>query len=277
MGRSMTTPPPTGPPPTGPGQPPGSPGGLAGWRVLVTRPADQAAPLASALREQGAEPVLYPTIQVGPPPSWAAFDAAVLAEALSTYCFIVFTSPSAARLAIGRRGELAHDLAAPGAPAVAAVGAETARALIARGVAVKLVPEDQRQEGLVAAFASVPAGARILFPQAVGGRELLAEALVARGIVVDVVAVSQTLPLVLDTPPPPFDVATFASPSALRAFVAGRGAGARSLEGRTVAVIGPTTQAAARAAGIDVDVMPPTPSVAALVAALVRHRHHHRP
>jgi uroporphyrinogen-III synthase len=267
MRREMTTPPPTSPIP---GPPPGPPRALAGWRVLVTRPAEQAAPLASALRDEGAEPILYPTIEVGPPASWAAFDAT--ASALSSYSFIVFTSPSAARFAVGRRAQLVRDLATPGAPVVAAVGAETARALTAQGIAVKVVPEDQRQEGLVAAFASVPAGARILFPQAVGGRELLAEALAARGVVVDVVAVSQTTPLPLEAPPPPFDVATFASPSALRAFVAGPGAGARALAGKIVAVIGPTTQAAARAAGIATDVVPATPSVAALVAALVSHR-----
>lgn len=264
----MTTPPPT---PSIPSEPPGPPRALAGWRVLVTRPAEQAAPLANALRDEGAEPVLYPTIEVGPPPSWTAFDAAA-GGALSTYSFIVFTSPSAARFAVGRRVGLVRELAAPGAPVVAAVGSETARALTAQGIAVKVVPEDQRQEGLVAAFASVPAGARILFPQAVGGRELLAEALAARGVMVDVVAVSQTVPLPLAASPPPFEVATFASPSALKAFVAGPGAGARALAGKIVAVIGPTTQTAARAAGIAVDVIPATPSVPALVAALVSHR-----
>lgn len=274
MRRSMTTPPPTAPkPPLPPGHASDSLRPLAGLRVLVTRPADQAETLAHALREEGAEPVFYPTIEIGPPPSWAAFDAAVADGALSTYSFVVFTSPSAARFAVGRRSELVRDLAGPGAPAVAAVGAETARALIALGIAVKVIPEDQRQEGLVAAFASVPAGARILFPQAIGGRELLAEALLARGAIVDVVAVSQTVPLPLDAPPPAFDVATFASPSALRAFMAGPGAGARALQEKTVAVIGPTTQTAAQAAGISVDVIPSTPSVAALVAAIVRHRH----
>ena len=173
---------------------------------------------------------------------------------------------------VGRFDPIAPAAEAPPLPRVAAVGAETARALAALGIAVALVPEDQRQEGLVAALASVPAGARILFPQALGGRELLPEALGARGVHVDVVPVSRTLALALPTAPPPFDVATFASPSALKAFLVGAGAGPAALRGKVVAVIGPTTEAAARAAGVAVDVIPAAPSVPALVAALVARR-----
>ena len=238
--------------------------------MLITRPVHQAVALADALAAEGAIPVLYPTIAVAPPPSWAAFDDAV--ARLGTYAWIVFTSPSAVRFAVGRRASLGRALTANGAPAVAAVGVETARALAAHGVVVALVPEDQRQEGLIARLGSLSRGARILFPQALGGRELLPTALAARGIQVDVVPVSQTLRLKPDTAPPAFDVATFASPSALEAFLAGPAAGAGALAGKLVAVIGPTTESAARAAGVHVDVVAATPAVTSLVAALVAHR-----
>jgi uroporphyrinogen III methyltransferase/synthase len=242
---------------------------LAGWRVLVTRPRGQAAALGQALEEAGAEAVIFPTIALGPPPTWLPFDAAV--ARLSTYGWIVFTSPSAVRFAVDRAPDLPAQLALAGAPRVAAVGSETAKALAQHAVDA-VVPTDQRQEGLVQTLGSLSPGTRVLFPQALGGRETLRQALESQGVSVDVVPVSETvaLPFPEGTRPPAFDVATFASPSALRAFV--DAFGAASLAGAVVAVIGRTTEAAARAAGVTVNIVAPTPSVAALVSALCAHR-----
>jgi uroporphyrinogen III methyltransferase/synthase len=242
---------------------------LAPWRVLVTRPVEQSKTLIDALTVVGATAVPYPTIAVGPPPSWSPFDHAF--ARIHSYSWIVFSSPSAARFAFGHAPDLTDRLRSPGAPRVAAVGNETAKAIAACGVQVGMVPDDQRQEGLVAAFESLPRGTQLLFPQAVGGREFLREALASRGIVVDVVPVSETVALSLPAPPPAFDVALFASPSALRAFVAALTAA--PLVGKVVAVIGPTTSEAAREAGVRVDVLAPSPSVSALVGALCAYRH----
>ena len=249
--------------------------------MLVTRPqGDAAGPFAEALAAVGATPVLYPTIVVAAPPSWEPMDAAIDRARAGDYGWAIFTSPSAVGFTLGRltaRGLTAQALSGV---RLAAVGSETARALRAAGLEAALVPpaEQQRQEGLLAGLlAALPPppatgapGARILFPQALGGRELVRDELARRGYAVDVVPVSQTIARDLTEPPPAFDVATFASPSALRAFVERLGGG-RLAEAR-VAVIGPTTAAAAAALGVRVDAMPFNPNVASLVQCLIELR-----
>jgi uroporphyrinogen III methyltransferase/synthase len=245
--------------------------------VLVTRPqGDAAGPFAEALAAAGATPVLYPTIVVAAPPSWEPMDAAIDRARAGDYGWAIFTSPSAVAFTVARltaRGLTAQALSGV---RLAAVGSETARALRAAALDAALVPpaDQQRQEGLLAGLlealpppATGAPGARILFPQALGGRELVRDELARRGYAVDVVPVSQTIARDLTEPPPAFDVATFASPSALRAFVERLGGG-RLAEGR-VAVIGPTTAAAAAVLGVRIDAMPSNPSVPALVQSLI--------
>jgi uroporphyrinogen-III synthase len=241
---------------------------LAGLRVLLTRPAEHSAGWASALQAAGATVIAYPTVEVVPPPSWAPLDEAL--ARLGHYDWLVFTSAAAARFTLGRlpEGVSLHTLTRP---RIAAVGKETARAVAERGARVAIVPEDAHQhgEGLADALGTLAPGTRVLFPQAIGGREELRNALLARGCTVDVVPASQTVPR-RDLPaPPPFDVATFASPSALRAFVSS--AGPAALAGATVAVIGPTTGATATAMGFQ-PVIAAAPTSEALIAVIAAAR-----
>ena len=235
-------------------------------RVLLTRPREQAELWRSVLQRTGAEVINYPTIEVRPPDSWEPLDAAF--ARLTSYHWLIFTSAVAARLACTRLPP-SVDPGNMDEPRVAAVGHETARVLLERGFVVARIPEDQRQEGLIASFGDLPAGTRLLFPQAVGGRDALTEALRSRGCVVDVVPASQTVPVAGLAPPPDFDVATFASPSALQAFVGALGPA--PLSARSLVVIGPTTAAAAVGFGLRPEVAR-TPRIDDVVEAIFRAR-----
>jgi uroporphyrinogen III methyltransferase/synthase len=223
---------------------------LEGSRVLVTRPARaEADTWAAALSAAGARVVSYPTIEVRPPPSWEPLDRAL--RQVGCYDWIIFTSKTAV-LFTASRMEGGHFPTGSARPRVAAVGAETARALEKAGARVDLVPSDQRQDGLIDAFRSLGYCAR--FDQ---------------GCQVDVVAAYQTVPLDPLPPPPAFDVATFASPSALRAFVGTHGPGV--LANKTVAVIGHATAAEAVRCGLS-PVVAEEPNIDALISAIVRVR-----
>ena len=54
---------------------------LAGKRVLVTRALHQAGKLSEGLRALGAEPVEVPVLEIRPPESFEALDAALLSLA----------------------------------------------------------------------------------------------------------------------------------------------------------------------------------------------------
>jgi uroporphyrinogen-III synthase len=239
---------------------------LTGLRVLLTRPQGEGAEeWAAAFALAGAVPLSYPTIAITPPESWQALDQAM--ARLDSYDWMVFTSQTAVGFFVSHlpTGQFQTGMRTK----MAAVGRSTAQAIERRGGRVALVATDSRQEGLADALRDLPPGARVLCPLAASGRLLLAQSLRARGCTVDVVTVYRTAPRTDLPAPPEFDVATFASPSALRALV--KGLGPQALAGKTVAVIGPTTAEEAESSGLRA-VVAETPDVDALVLAIAKSR-----
>jgi uroporphyrinogen III methyltransferase/synthase len=189
-------------------------------RVVVTRPADQAEPLASRLRDAGHEVAVCPLIRIEP-----------LGGEIDTtgYDWVVVTSPNgASELARRRLGMLSK---------VAAIGPGTAVALREHGIQPDLVPCVSTQEGLLEELPR-PAG-RVLLAGAEGARRLLARELEA-----DFVALYRTVELVPEATPSG-DLVVLASASAARAF------GRLGVDLPAVS-IGPQTTAAARVAGVEV-------------------------
>ena len=238
---------------------------LHGRTIAVTRARPQASALATRLRELGAEVVEAPAIRVAP-------VEAALPE-LAGYDLVCITSPNGAHELFARLAEAGLDARALAGRSVAAIGPGTARALGEHGIVPDVVPARSVAEGLVDALADVPVS-RALVVRGREGRDVLPDALRARGATVDILVLYETVAEPLDpataAAAAAADYVTFTSASTVRFFLAATG----GLSGPRIVSIGPATSAALRDAGLapDVEADPHTPDglVAALLADAAR-------
>lgn len=162
---------------------------LAGRRVLVTRALNQAGKLSEGLRALGAEPVEVPVLEMRPPESFAALDAAL--KQLDHYDWLVLTSANAVRAVDERTAELGVVLEQSARLKLAVVGEATAAAARKAGLEVAIVPEEYVAESLVAALLAgirlQTMGVRVLLARAAVARDVIPDALREAGIAVDVV------------------------------------------------------------------------------------------
>jgi uroporphyrinogen-III synthase len=230
---------------------------LFGKRVLITRPAAQAAEFAQQLWEAGAEPILASTIAIGPPDDPAAAAAAV--ARIREYAWVVFTSRYGVEAFFDALSASGKDARALGDVKVAVIGPVSAATLSAHGIRADFIPEvfvnEAVAEGLVR---RTVAGERVLLFRAQEAREVLAATLRAVGRDVEVVPAYRTR--YVDDPElrakaERADVVTFTSASTVHGFVHNVPDAAAVLAHSTVAAIGQITAASARAAGIRVDIV----------------------
>ncbi|HEU0219549.1 MAG TPA: uroporphyrinogen-III synthase [Gallionella sp.] len=158
---------------------------LAGLKIAVTRPREQAAPLARCIEQAGGIPLLFPLLDIAPPQDSQTLHEQV--SRLAQFDLAIFISPNAVQYgmaAIRSAGVL------PPALKIAAVGQGSAKALRELGITGVIVPVERfDSEGLLALpeLQNV-AGWRVLIFRGDGGRELLGDTLRARGATVEYVA-----------------------------------------------------------------------------------------
>lgn len=160
---------------------------LFGKRVLMTRPEESGGELTRLLEERGADVIVHPVIEIGPPEDAEPLNAAL--ERLGDYQWVLFSSANGVRGFFDALYASGRDARALGAARVAAVGPGTAEAMLKYGVRCDVTPKENfRAEGLVAALADEARGQRCLSIRGSRGREVLAEGLRGVGAVVDEVA-----------------------------------------------------------------------------------------
>jgi len=244
---------------------------LFGKRVMITRPAANASRFASELWERGAEPIVAPTIEIGPPDDPQAARDAALAVAENDW--IVFTSQNGVQAFFEQLAATGRDARALGSIKVAAIGPQTAAALADHGVRCDLMPrrfisEEIAEELLLATRPHD----HILLYRAQETRDVLAAMLErAERHVRNVAAYKTSVRTDPDLPAKlrRADIVTFTSASTVLGFVQnlGKQTGAAT-SGKVVACIGPITAQAARDAGLRVDVEAQAYTVAGLLTAL---------
>jgi uroporphyrinogen III methyltransferase/synthase len=243
---------------------------LHGRRVVVTRARAQASELARRLAALGAEPIELPAIRIEPRIESKEVRRAI--ESLHSYALLCLTSPNGVRLLFEAMAAQGRDARALANATVAAIGPGTAGALREHGVLADVVPERSVAESLVEALAEVPVeGKPVLVARAAEARDVLPDALRARGAEVDVVALYETL---AEHPDPDSieraaeaDYLTFTSSSTVRFFVEALPDGLPSAA--RVVSIGPVTSEAAREAGLTVDVEAERHDIDGLLEALL--------
>jgi uroporphyrinogen-III synthase len=245
--------------------------------VVVTRGKGGDDPLAARLRELGAEVREVPSIAFAPPVNPGPLDTAL--RALGGFDWAVFASATAVERTVERLAALGLPAAALHPLSLAAVGPATAEALARAVREPDLVPAESRGEAMAAALAPRVRGKRVLVPRPAEGRPELVEGLLAAGADVAAVEAYRTVPAAAEAIRPlarwleagEISAVAFASPSAVKAVVAGLGAGAPLLARAALAAIGPTTSEAIRAAGFEVAVQPARYTGADLADAIARH------
>jgi uroporphyrinogen III methyltransferase/synthase len=250
---------------------------LFGKRILVPRPSDQARDTAAKIRDHGAEPVVFPVIEIGDPPDLERLRRAL--SALTRYDWVLFTSANGVERFFAELERAGRDARALGAARVGVIGPGTKAALSRRGIIADAMATEFVGEGL--ARAVLERGVtRALLARALVARDALPELLREAGAEVDVVPVyatrraspekAEALRELFETGG--LDTVLFTSSSTVEGVMALLGPDAPALLSRvTVASIGPVTTETARSAGLTVSVTAADYTIDGLLDALEQH------
>jgi uroporphyrinogen-III synthase len=155
---------------------------LAGLKIVVTRPRDQAVQLARSIAQAGGEPLLFPLLDIT-----AVQDSRELHEQISRlaqYNLAIFISPNAVNFGIAAIRAVGN---IPPKLKIATIGQGSAKALRELGIASVIAPTERfDSEGLLALpeLANI-SGWRVMIFRGDGGRELLGDTLKARDATVE--------------------------------------------------------------------------------------------
>ena len=252
---------------------------LSGRRIAVTRAREQTPELAVKLAGLGAEVIELPLIAVTKEIDKQALHD-VLSE-LGTYDWIVFTSANGVRYFFEEFYRIYDDVRSLGLLRFAAVGDATAREITAHHLKVECQPKIATGEALAEALIATGSldSAKLIVVTGNRNREELVAKLEEARAIVDRVQVYKTEktdlaaePVAADFRAKGADAILFASSSAVQSFVDQAAALklAKDAKRPLAGSIGPQTSETMKQVGMPIDFEAKTPSLDALVDALVK-------
>src|SRR5438270_7937646 len=163
---------------------------LTGWRILTTRASKQSGGLTAPLREMGAEVIEIPTIEIKPPISYKALDAAL--KNISKYDWLFLTNVNGVEALFARLKKLRLAPEKLAHLQVAAIGPATQREIEKQGLKVAVTPDRYVAEAVVEALKDKTKRKRVLLVRAKVARDVLPTELRKSGAKVDVAEAYET-------------------------------------------------------------------------------------
>jgi uroporphyrinogen-III synthase len=258
---------------------PASSSSLSGKRIAITRAREQASDLAGKLAALGAEIIELPLIHVS-----KEINKDTLHEVLSElggYDWIVFTSANGVRFFFDEFHRIYDDIRSLGLLRFACVGEATAKAILEQHLKIECQPKIATAEALADELIATGSldSAKLLVITGNLNRDTLTSKLEAARAIVDQLQVYKTEKTDLSAEPAAADFRArgadailFASSSAVQSF-ADQAAALKLAKGATrplVGSIGPQTSETMKKVGIPIDFEAKTPSLDALIEALVK-------
>lgn len=195
---------------------------LKGKLVVVTRSVEGSEPWIKYLKEQGATPYFFPTIEIVPADITPAIENAL--KNISDFDWVIFTSAAGVRSMKFLAEKSGIDLSAKRMPKIATIGIATAAATKRLGYRVAFQPSESNGVALGYELEPVNGKSILLLRTAIASHDILKILEVRGGKITDL---SLYKTIYHRDPDPKFekllqngkiDFLTFASPSAVRGF-----------------------------------------------------------
>ncbi|MBC8205344.1 MAG: uroporphyrinogen-III C-methyltransferase [FCB group bacterium] len=262
------------------------PGVLAGKRVMVTRPASQAALMYASLRQLGAEVLPLPAIEIeeyNNEDNWKEVYQQIRISHKSYQDWIIFTSENGVRYFLSQLGQHAMDSRDLCDFMIAVVGTGTEAALNDIGLSADFVPTKATvaalAEELIEEMGEFPG--RVIRVKGNLGEPIIEDTLKSQGYNVIPLQVYSAITaewdegmftLLEDNPP---DLITFTSGSTVKGFfeILGEERAKDTARRAVIASIGPMTSQTLREYNIDVEIKAEVHSVPGLIDAVKRYFH----